>query len=73
MCFTLAVATMYGLDELAGRCVQWVNRHMVAVWPTRSLLTLPPDVLDTCVNTAQQHLVGQGDRLFPDTVNSNSQ
>ncbi|XP_026482804.1 dentin sialophosphoprotein-like [Ctenocephalides felis] len=61
VCMVLPLAAGHGLDELHARCVRWLCRHFLRVWPTRPFATLSTDLMER----ARRHIIAH---LSPENV-----
>lgn len=50
----LPLSAAYGLDDLYQKCLEWVTRHFVRIWPSRAFASLPRELREKCY---QQHVV----------------
>lgn len=57
VCMVLPLAAGHGLDELHARCVRWLCRHFLRVWPTRPFATLSSDLMERARRHIIAHLV----------------
>ncbi|XP_055620095.1 uncharacterized protein LOC129764719 [Toxorhynchites rutilus septentrionalis] len=52
----LPVTLNHGLDDLYRKCLKWVCRHYVKIWPNKQFSQLPPDVVNRCKQQIVAHL-----------------
>ncbi|XP_028032954.1 uncharacterized protein LOC114245132 isoform X1 [Bombyx mandarina] len=62
-CFPLSSA--YGLDDLYRKCLRWITKYFIKVWPTKAFATLPSELIEKCY---QQHVVNLSTDNLVDTV-----
>ncbi|VVC86185.1 unnamed protein product [Leptidea sinapis] len=62
-CITLS--SVYGLDDLYRKCLKWITKYFLKVWPTKAFATLPKELLDKCY---QEHILNMSVDNIIDTV-----
>ncbi|KAL0279976.1 UNVERIFIED_CONTAM: hypothetical protein PYX00_001413 [Menopon gallinae] len=61
----LPVAAAYGLDDLYRKCLRWITKHFVKIWPSKTFASLPKELLDKCY---QHHVVHMTVENVLDTI-----
>ncbi|KAK6627271.1 hypothetical protein RUM44_009748 [Polyplax serrata] len=52
----LPIAAAYGLDELYRKCLRWITKYFVKLWPTKSFGSLPKELHEKCFQHFVVHL-----------------
>lgn len=53
----ITVSLTHGLDDLYRKCLKWICKHYVKVWPTRAFAELSTDLMARCRQQLIAHMV----------------